>query len=316
MGNDLLISIIIAAYNAAPHLPCCLRSIQEQRYLEMEVLVQDGGSTDETLKVLRNFASDGLNLRWSSEPDSGIYDAINKVLPEAGGELIVILGADDALAPGALQRVSSVAAVTPGDIYAGKALCIHPDWQGEFKVDPCDSRVLILSTPFCHNAMFARRAAYDKIGYYSTDYRLAADTQWIHRAIKNNLKFVPVDAVLAHFYAGGASSDPHLVMEESYKLLRENFPQISLEDAKYLLHMGKGWESAEKLDEVLARYPGDLILAESAHLAAEYAPQSAQRLLDNAAAKRLNKRNSSILKKIYEKIFRERASAKKNNYKK
>ena len=130
-------------------------------------------------------------------------------------------------------------------------------------------------------------------------------------AIKNNLKFVPVDAVLAHFYAGGASADPNLVMDESYRLLRENFPQISLEDAKYLLHMGKGWDSAERLDEVLARYPYDPALAESARLAAEYAPQSAQRFLDNAAANRLSKSNFSILKKIYEKIFPERANTKK-----
>lgn len=310
MGNDLSISIIIAAYNAAPHLPRCLRSIQAQRYLELEVLVQDGGSTDDTLKILRNFASDGLNLRWDSEPDSGIYDAINKALSRAEGELIVILGADDTLAPDALKLVSSVAATTPGDIYPGKALCIHPDWQGEFKVDICDSRVFILSNPFCHNAMFARKEAYDKIGYYSTDYQLAADTQWIHRAIKNNLKFVPVDTVLTHFYAGGASADPNLVMDESYRLLRENFPQISLEDAKYLLHMGKGWTSAERLDEVLARYPDDLALATAARLAAEYAPHSAQRSLDNAANRRLDRRSSSILKKIYKKIFPKRASVK------
>ncbi len=307
MENSALISIIIATCNAAVSLPRCLNSIQRQAYPWVEVLVQDGNSTDGTLENLQEFAAKGMNIRWQSEPDSGIYDALNKAIPRAEGELIVILGADDVLVPDALFAVSRAARDQFADIYPGRALLIHPaGWQAEYKVDPCDSRAFIFNTPFCHNAMFARQDAYAKIGLYSTEYKLVSDAHWIHRAIKGGLQFAPVDAVLVHFSAGGASSNPDLVMEEAYRLVRENFPALSLDDARYLLHMGKGWESPARLEEVLARYPHEAALAKAARLAAEYAPHSGQRFIDNAAA-RANTREArtplSVMKQIWKKVM-------------
>jgi glycosyltransferase involved in cell wall biosynthesis len=275
------ISIIIATYNAASTLAQCLCSIQEQNYQEMEILIQDGGSTDATLDIIRRFMDKGLPLRWSSEPDHGIYDALNKAIPQAQGDLIVVLGADDALAPGALAAVSATARNQPADIYPGKTLLIYPDGrQANLKVDPCDCRAFMLSTPFCHNAMFASQAAYRAVGLYTTKYRLVSDAHWIHRAIKKGLRFEPVDAVLSHFYVGGASSDPQTLLEEIYRLLQENFPQLSLEDARYLLYVAKGWTDPDRLEEVLGRYPDDQVLCEAARLAAAYAPFSGQREIE------------------------------------
>jgi len=278
------ITIIIATYNAASTLACCLRSIQEQNYQAVEVLIQDGGSTDATLDIARQFADNGLPLRWSSEFDHGIYDALNKAIPRAQGDLIAILGADDMLAPGALAVVSATARRRPADIYPGKTLLLYPGGrQAILKVDPCDSRAFMLSTPFCHNAMFARRSAYRTVGLYTTKYTLVSDAHWIHRAIKKGLKFEPVDAVLTHFYVGGASSDPYLLMDEIYRLFQENFPQLSLEDARYLFHVAKGWINPDRFEDVLARYPDDQVLGEAARLAAAYAPFSGQREIDDAA---------------------------------
>ena len=278
------ISIIIATYNAASTLASCLRSIQEQNYQKIEVVIQDGGSTDATLDIIQKFMDSGLPLRWSSEPDCGIYDALNKAIPQTKGDLIVILGADDALAPGALETVSATARRRPADIYPGKTLLLYPDGrQAILKVDPCDCRAFMLSTPFCHNAMFASRAAYRAVGLYTTKYALVSDAHWIHRAIKKGLKFEPIDAVLTHFYVGGASSNLRLLMEEIYRLIQENFPHLSLEDVRYLLHVAKGWATPDRLEEVLARYADDQTLGKAARLAAAYAPFSGQREIDNAA---------------------------------
>ena len=278
------ITIIIATLNAASTLTCCLQSIGEQDHRAMEVLVQDGGSTDATLDIIRQFADKGLPLHWNSEPDHGIYDALNKAIPQAQGDVIAILGADDTLAPGALATVSATARRRPADIYPGKTLLCYPDGrQAVLKVDPCDSRAFMLSTPFCHNAMFASRAAYHAVGLYTTKYTLVSDAHWIHRAIKKGLRFAPIDSVLTHFYVGGASSDTHLLMNEIYRLLLENFPQLSLEDARYLFHMAKGWASPDKLEYILARYADDQTLNKAACLAATYAPFSGQREIDNAA---------------------------------
>ena len=277
-------SIVIATLNAAPFLARCLRSIQEQNYPDLEILIQDGSSTDATLDIAQQFVDDGLPLRWNSEPDHGIYHALNKAIPEAQGDLIVVLGADDVLAPGSLAMVSATARHRSADIYPGKTLLVYPNGRRAIlKIDPCDNRALMLSTPFCHNAMFASQAAYRSVGLYTLKYQVVSDAHWIHRAIKMGLKFEPVDAVLTHFYVGGTSSNVRAFMSENYRLLQENFPQLSLEDARYLLHVAKGWTVPSWLEEVLSGYPDSQTLNEAARLAATYAPFSGQREIDNAA---------------------------------
>ena len=305
MVHEMLFSIIIATYNAASTLPRCLRSIQEQDWQKVEVLIQDGNSTDSTGEVIRQFSDQGLPLRWWSEPDNGIYDALNRAIPQARGELIVVLGADDVLAHGALASVFETAHRKPADIYPGKALLQCPDGrQAEWKVDPCDSRAFFLSTPFCHNAMYASKTAYRTVGLYGMKYKLASDTQWIHRAIKKGLAFEPVDAVLVHFYTGGSSSDPELVMDETYGLLQENFPALTLEDAQYLLHVAKGWAAPNRLEEVLARYSSAPLLCDAARLAATYAPFSAQKSIDTILSQAVSPKISpfTILKHLYRKF--------------
>ncbi|MBK1438645.1 glycosyltransferase [Parapedobacter sp. ISTM3] len=93
-----VISIIIATYNAEHCLSDCLVSIANQSFREMEVVVIDGGSTDRTVDLLK--AAEIDKLRWISEPDKGIYDALNKGVRVANGRWLHFLGADDRLLPG------------------------------------------------------------------------------------------------------------------------------------------------------------------------------------------------------------------------
>lgn len=101
-GQDLkggyLISIIIATYNAEKNLEACLNSIAEQSVHGIEIVVVDGGSNDETISILKKFNHPGLS--WKSEPDNGIYDALNKGIQRAGGHWLYFLGSDDKLLPG------------------------------------------------------------------------------------------------------------------------------------------------------------------------------------------------------------------------
>lgn len=91
------ISIIIATFNAGLHLQECLASVAALEMADIEILVIDGGSTDNTLSILKNTAGP---LRWISEPDQGIYDALNKGARMAKGKWLYFLGADDRLLPG------------------------------------------------------------------------------------------------------------------------------------------------------------------------------------------------------------------------
>jgi glycosyltransferase involved in cell wall biosynthesis len=96
--DNVLISIIIATFNAGRYLKDCLASIREQPFKDLEILVIDGGSTDDTIEILK-----GMNdprLSWTSGPDAGIYDAMNKGIRMAKGRWCYFLGADDRLLPG------------------------------------------------------------------------------------------------------------------------------------------------------------------------------------------------------------------------
>lgn len=93
-----LISVIIATFNAGKYLAACLESIITQTYKNIEIIVIDGGSTDNTIDILKHF--DRHSLKWISEPDNGIFDALNKGMMMATGKWLHFLGADDKLLPG------------------------------------------------------------------------------------------------------------------------------------------------------------------------------------------------------------------------
>ena len=100
MGRDnkeILISIIIATFNAQQHLHECLQSIIEQDEKNIEVVIIDGGSNDKTVEIIKNHPVH--NIQWRSEPDNGIYDAMNKGIKMAKGRWFYFMGADDRLLP-------------------------------------------------------------------------------------------------------------------------------------------------------------------------------------------------------------------------
>lgn len=274
-------SIIIPAYNVKTTICRCLDSLLNQSDNDWEVLIIDGDSTDGTLDLLKRYEH-RLPLTVVSEPDHGLYDAMNKGLARACGEWIVILGADDELAPGALGVVRKAAAEHSADIYVGDALRVGPEGEHALGVDPCTPQALVGNVPFCHNAMFASRSAYGVVGSYDVTYKVAADAQWMHRAIRAGMRFHHVGTVLTRFHTGGISSNADLTMPECYRLIQENFPCLSRDEAEYLLFVSKGWDSGEELEVLLARHPEELALAQAARMARTYAPHCAQRRLEQA----------------------------------
>ncbi len=96
--KEFLVSIVIATFNAAGYLPDCIQSVIALNIPDLEIVVVDGGSTDGTLEIIRSFNNG--NITWISEPDKGIYDALNKGTKLARGKWLHFLGADDRLLPG------------------------------------------------------------------------------------------------------------------------------------------------------------------------------------------------------------------------
>jgi glycosyltransferase involved in cell wall biosynthesis len=108
-GNEfqqILISIIIATFNAEEYLRLCLESITSLEEKNIEIVVVDGGSRDNTISIIKDFPQ--INLVWISEPDKGIYDALNKGTRLAKGKWLYFLGADDRLLPGFSEMASKL----------------------------------------------------------------------------------------------------------------------------------------------------------------------------------------------------------------
>src|SRR5262249_27171335 len=110
-----LISVITPTFNSQNTLRETIESVLRQDYANYEHIVMDGGSTDGTLDILRQYP----HLKWVSEKDKGHYDAMNKGILKSGGEVVNILNSDDCYRPGTLKSV-------------GSAFAANPDWDGLF----------------------------------------------------------------------------------------------------------------------------------------------------------------------------------------
>ncbi len=183
-----LFSIITVTYNAASTLPPTLASVMEQTCDLYEMIVVDGASTDGTLDLLRECTN--ANLRWISEPDKGIYDAMNKGIAMAEGEYVIFLNAGDRFAsPETLQLLADAAMDDdfPGIIY-GQTDIVDSDGRVLGPRHLRAPEVLTLDSfkdgmTVCHQAFVALRKI---TGFYNLDYRFSADYDWCIRCLQHS----------------------------------------------------------------------------------------------------------------------------------
>lgn len=201
MIKQPLISIITITYNAIETLPLTMASVAEQTCRDFEHLVIDGASTDSTILVARQMGT--TTLRIVSEPDKGLYDAMNKGLRMARGKYVLFLNAGDRFhAPGTLQLYADAVNIKKPDIIYGDTDIVdisgkrkgprHLSAPGMLTVDSFSNGMLI-----CHQAFMVRKAIAPR---YDTDFRFSADYDWTIRCIKAsraggrvNLRTVTID---------------------------------------------------------------------------------------------------------------------------
>ena len=183
-GKLPLVSIVTPTRNQASFLPETIDSVRGQTYGRIEHIVVDGASTDETVDILKRYGSD-YNLRWISEPDGGMYEALNKGLRMATGDLIGYLNSDDMLLPWAADTIVRAALAHPdcGLLFGDAAR--RYDELGEFDLllnapyrFPLISRTGSLVQP----AVFWRRSLWTRLGDFDQSLRLSADLDYWLRA--------------------------------------------------------------------------------------------------------------------------------------
>jgi len=158
-----VISVIIVTYNAAATLQTCLNSIYSQTYPAIEIVVIDGASTDGTLIILQ--ANNNRIHYWRSEPDAGIYDAMNKSLQYFTGDWVYFLGADDELFEGFSGLAYELK--QPNTIYYGRVMS---EGIPTFPV----SAYTFAKIGICHQAMIYPKSVFEKYRF-DTRYKISAD---------------------------------------------------------------------------------------------------------------------------------------------
>lgn len=223
------ISVITAVFNNREHIADAIDSALGQSHSDVELIVIDGGSTDGTLEVLQTYADRIAVL--VSEPDQGIYDALNKGLRLATGEVIAFLHADDVFADAdSLARVASGFISDEIDAVYGDLVYVRRDnpqqvvryWKaGSFTLGRLHSGWM---PP--HPAFYARRSVYERLGSFDTSYRIAADYDCMLRFLKSGIRVAYVPQVLVKMRLGGASNRSlrNILQKsrEDYRALRSN----------------------------------------------------------------------------------------------
>jgi len=218
------ISIITCTYNSEEYIGECIKSVIEQTYKNIEHIFIDGASSDNTLAIVKKFY---LNPTVLSEPDKGIYDALNKGLKRASGDIIGLLHSDDIFFnKNCLKRVVRAFINNPNlDYYSATMLICDKKLNKYFAVlgapphRPTLKDRIYSSNYFAHPTYYLKREVIKRVGYYNTGYKIASDIDWLIRLEKFNLKYFFDNRPLIKFRSAGASARKYfLALHEEYKI--------------------------------------------------------------------------------------------------
>lgn len=230
------ISIITVVFNAAGTIADTLESVAGQTHAEVEHIVVDGASTDGTLEMIQRHGKHIAQL--VSEPDRGIYDAMNKGLALASGEVIGFLNADDVYANNrVLGRVSEIMARDDLDALFGDAEFVSPARPDQplrrYRSERFRPERIAWGWMPAHPALFLKRSVYERFGVFRTDYRIAGDFELVARMFHGGtLAYRHFPEVLVRMRTGGVSTggwrNTVLLNREVLRACRENGIETSL----------------------------------------------------------------------------------------
>lgn len=223
-----MISIITVVRNGIATIEQTLLSVLDQDYLDFEYVIVDGVSTDGTLEVLKKYSD---RIRFISERDAGIYDAMNKGISLAKGDWIYFLGCDDILYnKSTLSNIFSKSKYDEFKVIYGSVLFLHSNkiYDGKFdNIKMCEKSI-------CHQAIFYRSELFQKYGSFSTEFKTASD-HILNLKIycSDPLSWLFVDEIIAIYNEKGTSEFAESkFLDESFKIRYENFRKLN---SKFIL---------------------------------------------------------------------------------
>jgi len=229
------ISVITPVYNGASTIESCIKSVKKQSYKDFEYIIVDGGSTDNTLEIIKHSGFE--NLKWVSEKDNGLYDAFNKGIKMATGDVICFLCADDMYThEKVLQNIATAFKNNPDTemIYTD---IIYVDKDNLSKIDRYWKSSSFVPGLFKkgwlppNTALFIQRKVFLEHGMFDTRYRLASDYEMQYRLFeKLRLRSLYITGVSVTMRSGGMSNSN---LRGMYKSLRECYLALKQHNVKF-----------------------------------------------------------------------------------
>ena len=223
-----LFSIITVVFNAVSTIDATIDSVLEQKYSDYEYIVVDGGSTDGTLKILTE--RQNRFAFFVSEPDSGIYDAMNKALSHVRGAYVHFLNSDDVFADSeVLHDVAALIAkqTSEPDVVSGAVDVDYGEYRVRRDAAYSEKNLRRANMP-PHQGLFLITKLMNSMGGFNTAFRSSADFDLLCRALRTGPNVVHEARLIAKMRSGGTSSDKRVSYSETAAVLRSHFgPRVA-----------------------------------------------------------------------------------------
>jgi glycosyltransferase involved in cell wall biosynthesis len=242
MSDNLLVSIITPCYNSGKTIEKTLQCIENQTYKNIEYIIIDGASTDNTMEIINRHKPNLPNVKIVSEKDGGIYEAMNKGIKLASGELIGIVNSDDWYENDTVEQVVKA--------YKGNKYEVVYGMQRNYN-DNKEKSIILYSHEFLceqninHPTCFVTKDTYKDFGSFDTNYRSAADYDLMLRFWKSGkIIFTPVMRILSNFQLGGMSGSQTGVRENA--LIRCKYGYMSKKKYYFVIIKSHIYEALHK----------------------------------------------------------------------
>ena len=242
------VSIITICFNSEAVIRKTIESVLNQTYTDIEYIIIDGASKDKTVEIAESYRQSleekGITFNVYSEPDKGIYDAMNKGINRATGELVGLINSGDWYEPDMIETAVNTYKENEYDIFYGDINLVKANGQIIVKKSKFDK--FPTSRHWNHPTMIVRKSYYDEIGTYKNE-GIHDDFEFFLRARKKNAKITIVNKTLANFATGGASNQKSFAKckkrcRDRYKAYKDNgyglwtwFECVGIEIAKFIL---------------------------------------------------------------------------------
>lgn len=257
-----LISVVTATYNLLSQrrqdsFRRVIECMARQNCAQAEHIIQDGASSDETVGFIQDLTAAAPRTWFITEPDAGLYDAMNKGAQAARGEYLLFLNSDDSLASDGILNIAAdrLQATRPDFLYGSTVQRFEDGSEKPFH--RMSLKAILQRMPFCHNSVFIKRDVFMALGGHDTQYRIAADYDLMLRMIGGGYRGERMEDAVSLFWDRGATSDDTTTGQDYARVWVSYYAGFKtargLTEQDFLKFYQRGHMPAKLMNELLRR---------------------------------------------------------------